>query len=86
MSLSKPHTDHDNGPHAWNNGIYLCIYRLPCICRTLVLEICVRPEILRVFRYIDVLTCVIYNCMHLTEQQVRLELLVSAVKIIDEDR
>ena len=34
----------------------------------------------------DMLTCVIYNCMHSTEQQRRLELLVSAVKIIDEDR
>ena len=43
--------------------------------------------------YIDMLTCMIYNCKHLidwtaraTEQQGRLELLVSAVKIIDVDR
>ena len=34
----------------------------------------------------DMLMCVIYNCMHSTEQQRRLELLMSAVKIIDEDR
>ena len=32
------------------------------VCRTLVPEIRVRSEVLRVFRYIDVLTCVIYNC------------------------
>ena len=77
--------------HARNNGIYvsifLCLYHLPRVCHTLVPEIRLRPEMLRVFQYIDVLTCVIYNCMHSTEQQGRLvELLVSAVKIIDEDR
>ena len=40
--------------------IYLSIYHLLCVCRTLVPEICVRPEMLRVFLYlyIDVLTCV----------------------------
>ena len=32
-------------------------------------EIHVRPEMLRVLRYIEVLACVIYNCMHSTEQQ-----------------
>ena len=52
------------------------MYHLPCICRTPVPKISVYPEMLRVFRYIDMLTCVIYNCMHLTEQQGRLELLV----------
>ena len=77
---------------AWNNGIYmyvsifLCMYHLPRVCHTLVPEIHVRPEIIHVFQYIDVLTCVIYNCMHSNEQQGRLELLVPAVKIIDEDR
>ena len=69
------------------------MYYLPCICRTLVPKIRVRPEILRIFRYIDMLTCVIYNFMHSTvnKQQERLELQFthvsdSAVKIIDEDR
>ena len=53
----------------------------------LVPEICVCPEMLRVFWYIDVLTCMVYNCMQLTElQQGRLELLVSAVIFIHEDR
>ena len=64
----------------------LCMYDLPHVCRTLVLEICVRPEMLRVFQYIDVVTCMIYNCMHSTEQQRSLELLVPAVKTINEDR
>ena len=50
-------------PRAQNNGIYmyLGLYHLPCICCTLVHEIHVHPEILRVFRYIDVLMCVIYD-------------------------
>ena len=61
-SLSKPHIDHDNGPRMRNNGIYLCLYHLPRICCTLVHEICVHPEMLCVFQYIDMLTCVIYNC------------------------
>ena len=71
-SLSEPHIDCDNGPRAWNNGMsvsmYLCLYHLPSVCCTLVPEIRVHPEMLRVFWYIDV------------------ELLVSAMKIIDEDR
>ena len=62
--------------------IYVSMYHLPRICHTLVPEICVHPEILGVFRYIGVLTCMIYNCMHSTEQQRRSELLVSAVKIL----
>ena len=66
--------------------IYPSMYHLPRVFHTLVPEIRVRPEMLRVFQYIDVLTCVIYNSMHSTEQQRRLELLVSAVKIINEDR
>ena len=32
----------------------LYIYHLPRVCRTLIPEIRVRPEMLRVFRYIDV--------------------------------
>ena len=62
------------------------MYHLPRVCHTLVPEIRVHPEMIHVFQYIDVLTCVIYNCMHSTEQQRSLELLLSAVKIIDEDR
>ena len=45
-SLNEPQIDHDNGPHARNNGIYvaiyICLYHLPCVYCTLVLEICVR--------------------------------------------
>ena len=63
------------------------MYHLPRVCRTLVPEIRVRPEILRVFQYIDVLTCVIYNTrLNGQERHERLELLVSAVNNIDEDR
>ena len=66
------------------------MYHLPRVCRTLVPEIRVRPEMLRVFQYIDVLTCVIYNCTRLNSQEVErhelLDLLVSAVKNMDEDR
>ena len=51
---------HRNGPRARNNSIYVHVflYHLPRVCCTLVPEICVCPEILRVFRYIDVLACV----------------------------
>ena len=89
MSLNKPHIDHDNGPHTGNNSIcvsvylsiyLLSIYLLSHICHTLVPKICVCSEMLRVFWYIGVLMCQIYNCTQ------RLELLVSAMKIIDEDR
>ena len=38
------------------------------VCCTLVPEIRACPEVLCVFRYIDVLTCVVYNYMHSTEQ------------------
>ena len=62
VSLSKPHIDHDNGPHARNNGKYLSMYHLPRVCRTLVPEIHVHPEMLHIFWYIGVLTCVICNC------------------------
>ena len=89
-SLSKPHIDHDNGPRVRNNAIhlfiyvaiYLSMYHLPHACRTLVPKIHVRPKMLRVFQYIDVLTCVIYNCTRLNgqERHERLELLVSVVQ------
>ena len=57
-------------------AVYISLYYLPRICHTLVPEIHVRPEMLHVFQYIDVLTYVIYNCS--TEQQGQLKLLVSA--------
>ena len=59
----EPHIDHDKGSPTWNNGtcIYISMYHLPHICCTLVPEICVRPEMLRAFQYIDVLTCMIYT-------------------------
>ena len=79
VSLSKPHVDYDNGPRTQNNGISVSVYHLPQVCHTLVPEIHVRPEMLRVFRHIEVLMCVIYN---LTEQQGR----SSAMKTINEDR
>ena len=61
-SLSKPHIDHDICPHALYNAIYiyLSIYHLPLICHILVPEIRVRPEILCLFRYIDML---MYMCI-----------------------
>ena len=68
-SLSKPHIDHDNSPCVQNNAIYLSVYlsvyHLPRVCHTLVPEIRVRPEVLRVFQYIDMLMCVVYNCIRL---------------------
>ena len=67
-SLSEPHIDHDNGPRTQNNGMYLSMYDLRHICCILVPEICVHPEMLRVFRYIDALTCVIYNCTRLNSK------------------
>ena len=45
------------------------MYNLPRVCCTLVPEIRVCHKMLCVFWCIDVLTCVIYSCMHLTEQQ-----------------
>ena len=41
--------------------MYPFMYHLPRVCPTLVPEICVRPEMLCVFRYIDVLMCVIFT-------------------------
>ena len=57
-----------------NNGIYmyvcmyLCLYHLPHVYCTLVPEICVCPDKLHVFRYIYMLTCVIYNCIQLNSK------------------
>ena len=62
-------------------SICLFIYHLLRVCHTLVPEIYVHPEMFCVFRYIEVLTYVINNCT----QQEWLELLMSSVKIIDED-
>ena len=62
--------------------IYLCMYQLPHVCRTLIPEICMYA--LKCSVYSGILTCVVYNC-RLIEQQGRLELLVSAMKIIDEE-
>ena len=50
---------------------YLCMYHLSRICCTLGPEIRVHPEMLHVFRYIDVLTCVIYNCTQLNSVATR---------------
>ena len=52
VSLSEPHIDHDNSPA---HGIMTSMYHLPCVCCTLIPEIHVRPEMLCVFWYIDVL-------------------------------
>ena len=41
-------------------SIYLCLYHLPHVCRTLVPKICAHPEMLHVYLY--VLMCVIYMC------------------------
>ena len=57
------------------------MYYLPRVCRTLVSEICVRPEMPRVFRYIDVLTCVFSQLKSKDDWSYS-----SAIKIIDEDR
>ena len=62
VSLSKPNIDHDSGPRVRNNGMYLSMYHLHRVCRNLVPEIHVHLEMLHVFRYIGVLTCVICNC------------------------
>ena len=54
---------------AWNNGIYPSMsVSFTRICRTLVSEARAHPEMLRVFWYIDMLTCVIYNCTQLNSK------------------
>ena len=62
------------------------MYHLPCICRTLVPKICVCPDILCVFQYIDMLTCVVTTTYNSTEQQGQLELLTFAMISINKDR
>ena len=73
-SLSKPHIDHDNGPHTRNNGIYLSF--TPRLSHPGSRDSC------------NALKCSVYSgilmCSHawFTEQQGWF----SAMKIIDEDR
>ena len=83
VRLSKFHIEWDNCPHAQNNGIYLSIYL--SICLSVCLSVCllfiprlshpglrkirIHHKMLCVIHYIHMLTCVIYNCMHSTEQQ-----------------
>ena len=55
MNLSKPHIDLDSCPHMYVSNIFTRV------CCPLIPEIRVCHEMLRVFQYIDVLTCVIYN-------------------------
>ena len=57
------------------------MYHISRVCHTLVPKIRVRPEMLCVFWYIEVLVCVIYDLTE-PEQQGR----SSAMKIINEDR
>ena len=66
-------------------SIYVCII-YPAFVAPWFPKIHVRPEMLRVFQYIDMLTCVIHlqftTALNCHEQ---LELLVSAMNNIDED-
>ena len=59
------------------------MYHLPHVCYTLVPEIYVHPKMLCVFRYIEVLTCVIYNCMHSIEHQGQTLSVVKTVIVFD---
>ena len=87
---SKPEQVQVNRPCAQNNGIYVSIsthlsiylsmYHLPCIFHTLGC-----PEMLRVFLYIDMLTCMIYICTQLNSKD-DWSYSLSAMKIIDKDR
>ena len=87
-SLSEPHIDRDNVPRARKNGMSLSIYLCTYVC--IIYPAFVAPWFPRSMYALkcsvyDMLTCVIYNSTRSTEQQRRLELLVSAVKIIDKD-
>ena len=64
-------------------GIMVSIFHLPCVCRTLVPEIRIRSEMLRVFRYIDMLTCMVYSCQLSIDDDRSYSL--SAMKISNED-
>ena len=72
VSTSEPNIDRDNAPHALNNGLYLY--------RTLVPKTCVRHKIS------GILMCSHVWFATALEQQGQLKLLVSAMKIIDEDK
>ena len=63
-SLSKPHIDHDNIPRTRNIyylSIYVCIIYPGFVTPWFPRSMYTLYLILRVFRYIDMLTCVIYN-------------------------
>ena len=51
VSLSKHHIGHDNGLCVGNNCGYVSLYHLSCVCRTLVPESHVYPEMTCVFLY-----------------------------------
>ena len=55
--------------HCVSTCMYLSMYYLPHVCRTLVPKIRLHPEMLHVFRYIDVLMCVI--ALNLTSSKVK---------------
>ena len=83
--------------HSWSgfctcsnccSWLLLCIF-LPRVCRTLVPEIRIRLEMLHVFWYIEEPMCVIlqlHACTRLNSKDDWSYVLVSAMKIIDEDR
>ena len=84
MSLSKPHIDHDNGPRVRNIGmylfyvsIYLCIIYPTFVAPWFPRSVYTMKFSVYWHAYVHDLQ------LHSTEQQ---GLLVSAVKIIDEDR
>ena len=84
-SLSEPHIDHDNSPLARNNAVYLSIYVsfTTCLSHPGSQDPCTPWNT----------PCIpVYWCAHMCDLQLHTldwttaELLVSAVKIIDEDR
>ena len=74
--LGEPHIDHDNGSRTQNNGIYVSIYLsmyhliTPRLSHPGCRDQCMPWNGLctHVFRYIDVLMCVIYNCTRLNSK------------------
>ena len=76
-----------NGPCAQNNGIYvsISIYLSIYVSFTLHFPHPGCPEMLHVFWYIDVLTCMIYNCTQLNSKK-EWSYSLSAMKIVDKDR
>ena len=83
-SLSESHIDHDNGPRAQNNGMYLCTYVsfAPRLSHPGSQDPCTPWNA----PCIPVYWCALVRDLqlHLTEHQGRLELLVSAMKIIND--